>query len=126
MASDNSFPKKGEIWLVDYTANFSGEFEIESRIKKLRPSVILSNNIQNENSNDVLVAPITSLEVDNVEITEVFLNSSEESRLDRNSKALIHIIRTVDKKYRLKNFIGKVSDDELKKIEGIIRLIFEV
>ena len=34
------FPQKGEIWLVDYTSNFEKEFEIESKVKKLRPSLI--------------------------------------------------------------------------------------
>jgi mRNA-degrading endonuclease toxin of MazEF toxin-antitoxin module len=70
--------------------------------------LILSNDIQNANSDDILVAPITSIEVNNIEVTEVFIKSSKESGLDKDSKALLHIIRTIDKNFRLKAFLGKV------------------
>ncbi|WNE41021.1 MAG: Endoribonuclease MazF [Mycoplasmataceae bacterium] len=126
MASSNKFPKKGEIWLVDYTANFNEIFGIESKIKKIRPSLILSNDIQNEYSNDILVAPITSVEINNIELAELLIKSNKECGLDKDSKALIYIIRTVDKKFRLKNLIGKISAEELKKAEDVVRLVFDV
>jgi mRNA interferase MazF len=121
-----SWPRKGEIWLVDYTPNFNKDFEIASKVKKLRPSLILSNDIQNVNSDDILVAPITSIEVNNIEVTEVFIKSSKENGLDKDSKALLHIIRTIDKNFRLKAFLGKISKQELNNAENAIRLIFEV
>lgn len=126
MEFNRRFPRKGEIWLVDYTSNFEKEFEIESKVKKLRPSLILSNDIQNEISDDILVAPITSIELENIEAAEVFIKSNEKNGLKKNSKALIYIVRTIDKNHRLKNYIGKIDDEELDDAENAIKLVFDL
>jgi mRNA-degrading endonuclease toxin of MazEF toxin-antitoxin module len=86
----------------------------------------LSNDIQNEISDDILVAPITSIELENIEAAEVFIKSNEKNGLKKDSKALIYIIRTVDKNHRLKGCIGKASDEEIKNAEYAIKLVFDL
>ena len=63
-------PKRGEIWLIDY--NFKPkkgkekELEIESKIKKIRPSLMVSNNPQNEHDEEIIVAPLSSKELERI------------------------------------------------------------
>lgn len=121
-------PKQGEIWLVNYTFNFSNhsEFEIESQIKKLRPSVILSNNIQNEFNNRVIVAPLTSKETNIVNSPfEVLIKENKESNLDRDSKALLNFLVSIDKEFRLVKHIGVISEFEMKKVAEGINTVFK-
>jgi len=50
----NAFPKRGEIYWVNLDPT------IGSETKKTRPAVIISNDIGNETSKIVILAPITS------------------------------------------------------------------
>ena len=50
----NKYPKRGDIYWVTLDPT------IGSKITKTRPAVIISNNINNQFSKRVIVAPITS------------------------------------------------------------------
>jgi mRNA interferase MazF len=54
MSSNNIQPKRGEIWLANLDPTVGGE------IKKTRPVVIISNDINNVHNSVVTVLPITS------------------------------------------------------------------
>ena len=61
----NKIPKRGEIWLIDYSfkPKKGKEKELETKskiINKIRPSLVVSNNPQNECDVEIIVAPLSS------------------------------------------------------------------
>ena len=104
-----SFPKRGEIYLVSLDPTIGGE------IKKTRPALIISNDINNQYAPTVAVIPITS-KTEKIYPFEVFIQASKQTGLSCDSKAKCEQIRTIDKR-RLIKLLGKVSEKELKEIE---------
>src|SRR3954470_18295943 len=87
-------PKRGEIWLIDYNykpkKGKEKELEIASYIKKIRPSLIVSNDVQNEHDEEIIVVPLSSQEPKSIEPYEIFIKRSKENGLDEDSKALFN------------------------------------
>lgn len=79
-------------------------------IQKMRPAVIVSNNQANKHLNRVQVVPITS-NVDKVYPSEALVTVG-----GRACKAAADQIRTVSKQ-RLKERLGELSADDLRKVE---------
>ena len=104
-------PKRGEIYWVDLDPAIGEE------TKKTRPGLIVSNNIGNEVSSIVMVAPITS-KVDNVYPFEVktVLNG-------KPAKIMLNQCKALDKS-RLKDKIGNVDSDTMRNAEEAIRIVF--
>ena len=109
-----SFPKRGEIYLVNFDRT------IGSEIKKTRPAVIIQNDIANRHSPITIVAAITSQKGERLYPTEVSL-SPEESGLPKNSIVLLNQIRTIDKN-RLAEKIGNVPADALRAINRALAI----
>ena len=108
-----AYPKKGEIHLVTFDPTTGHE------VKKKRPALIISNDIHNQYSPLVTVAPLSS-NIDRVYPFEVYI-SKEVASLKNNSKIMIIQLRSIDKK-RLLNRIGAIEDKEiLSQIDGVIR-----
>ncbi|MEI7589762.1 MAG: type II toxin-antitoxin system PemK/MazF family toxin [Deltaproteobacteria bacterium] len=109
--------KKGEIYLVNFDPT------IGSEVKKTRPAVIVSNNINNANSPIVSIAPITS------NVTRVFSFEVELTEgafgLDRKSKVMINQTRAVDKS-RLIRHIGTVNAPTLELIGQALVLHYDL
>ncbi|WNE41586.1 MAG: Endoribonuclease MazF9 [Mycoplasmataceae bacterium] len=133
MESNSKFPKRGEIWLVNFSYNYNQnnlkelEFEIESNIKKIRPAVIVSNDLQNEFDRELFVVPITSQDLDYLDpFFEILLKKDEVNNLSKDSKILTKSLRPIDKIYRLKKYCGKVNSKVLSKIEEGIKLILNL
>ena len=106
------YPKKGEIYLVNFDPTIGHE------AKKKRPALILSNNIHNQYSPLVTVAPLSS-NTNKVYPFEVYV-AKKSTGLNENSKIMIIQLRSVDKK-RLINKIGDIEDKEiLNKINKVI------
>ncbi|KPJ65994.1 MAG: hypothetical protein AMJ45_04290 [Syntrophobacter sp. DG_60] len=107
------YPKKGEIYLVNFDPTIGHE------VKKKQPALIISNDIHNQYSPLVTVAPLSS-NVDKIYPFEVYI-SKRTANLDRDSKIMIIQLRSIDKR-RLINKIGLIEDKEiLKKIDRIIK-----
>jgi len=98
------YPKKEEIYLVNFDPTVGHE------VKKKRPSLILSNNIHNQYSPLVTVAPLSS-NTNKVYPFEVYV-SKKLTGLNENSKIMIIQLRSIDKK-RLINKIGNIEDKEI-------------
>lgn len=133
MESNNKSPKRGEIWLVDFSYDYKpndlkySDFELENNIKKIRPAVIISNDLQNEFDKDLFVIPLTSQELDDIDFFfEIFLPKDEINNLSRDSKILLKSLRPINKEYRLKKYCGKVNSKILSKIEEGIKLILNL
>ena len=113
-----AYPKKGEIYLVNFDPTIGHE------VKKKRPALIISNNIHNQYSPLVTVAPLSS-NVDRVYPFEVYISKGM-AHLNDNSKIMIIQLRSTDKK-RLLNKIEAIEDKEiLNKVNRIIREHFDL
>lgn len=106
---DNREILRGEIYWVNLDPT------IGSEVKKTRPAVIVSNNIQNKISKRVIVIPITS------QIKIIYPFEAKIIVAAKEAKALSDQIRTIDK-LRLGKRIGKLDKFELIDIEKAIKL----
>lgn len=105
----SDFPKRGEIWLVkcDKIKEFSKDY---------RPALIISGNIQNEFDKFVTVAIMTTEDLENVQLFEVFIENTPETGLDQPSKIVLNHPFTVFKKLRLEKCLGMVGREVMKKV----------
>src|SRR5947208_6207213 len=113
----NKIPKRGEIWLVDY--NFKPKkgkervLKTESKIKKVRPSLVVSNNPQNEFDVEIIVVPLSSKKLEIIELYELFIKRNKENGLDEDSKILFNRLRAIEKEDRLGDYIGVVDKEKI-------------
>jgi mRNA interferase MazF len=111
--SGKNFPKRGEIYWADLEPTRGSE------TKKKRPGLIVSNDIGNELSNVVMVAPITS------KAAKVY---PFEVKLDLDgtpTKVMLNQCRALDKS-RLQKKIGKASPETMQAIGEAIKLVFSI
>ena len=102
------FPLRGQIWLVNFDPTVSSE------IKKTRPALVISNDINNQYSDTVTVIPMTE-KSEKIYPFEVAI-TSKTAGLAKDSKAKCQQIRTIDK-IRLVKLFGNISSAELKQSE---------
>lgn len=100
---------RGEI----FYANLGNE-ENGSVQNGIRPVLILSNNIGNEYSSTVIVAPLTSKNKRRDLPVHILITRDKENGLTFNSVVLLEHIITLDKN-RLYNKIGAVCDEDMEK-----------
>jgi len=113
-----AYPKRGEIYLLNFDPTTGHE------VKKKRPTLIISNDIHNQYSPSVTVAPLSS-NVNKVYSFEVYA-PKRTGGLNDNSKIMIIQLRSIDKK-RLLNKIEAIEDKEiLNKVNRIIREHFDL
>jgi len=112
------YPKKGEIYLVNFDPTIGHE------VKKKRLALILSNNIHNQYSPLVTVAPLSS-NTNKVYPFGVYV-PNKLTGLNENYKIMIIQLRSIDKK-RLLNKIGNTEDKEItNKVNKIISKHFDL
>lgn len=105
--------RRGDIFTVDFEPVRGSEQE------KVRPGLIIQNDIGNQFSPVVVVAAITSGEQAKFDINvEV---KSPEGGLTNNSIILLNQIRTVDKS-RLGKYWGRVSPATMKKVDEALEI----
>jgi len=109
--------KKGDVYLVNFDPT------VGSEVKKIRPAVIVSNDVNNANSPILSITPITS-NVSRVFSFEVELPSGG-SGLTKKSKAMINQTRAVDKA-RLIEHIGKLDRQVLERIDKALKLHYDL
>ena len=111
-------PKRGEIYLVNFDPS------IGSEIKKVRPALVIQNNIANEYSPIVIVAAITSKFDDKLYPSEVLVDSKM-SGLDHDSVVQLNQIRSIDKQ-RLVRGIGFVDDITMSHVNQSLLISLEL
>ncbi len=103
----NPTPKRGEVFWVAFDPSVGGE------IQKTRPAIVLSNDDANRKLNRVLVVPLTSSAA-RLYAGEAFVNVA-----GTVSKAIASQLTTVSK-LRFGDFFGRLSDEDLEKVESIV------
>ena len=121
---ENNFPLQGEIWLINFNI-----LNIDEVIK-IRPALVISNNIQNELDRQIIIATITSnkKEFENKADYEVILKSEESNGIDIESKILLNRIQTIFKEHKnRKPFIkkiGSISEEKWLEVSNSLQLVF--
>ena len=86
---------------------------------KIRPVLIIQNNISNEYSPTTIIAPITSKIYSKEFPTNVFL-PKKDSGLDKDSTILLNQIRTIDKS-RISKRLSAVNEQIMKRVNMSIK-----
>ncbi len=86
-----------------------------SEIRKVRPAIIVSSDISNDALSHVLVVPLTT-NVNRIYRSEAYILMN-----GRPNKAVADQMRTVSK-LRLSNRFGRLSDQDMQKVEQVIRV----
>jgi len=124
------FPKRGEIWLVDYNykpkQGKEKELEIASKIKKIRPSLVVSNDAQNEYDLEIIVVPLSSQGLKSIEPYELLIKKNKENGLEADSKVLFNRLRNIEKETRLESYIGALSKELIKETKERLKLVLDL
>lgn len=106
--------RRGEIYLVDLS------FSTGSEQSGLRPVLVIQNDIGNKYSPTVIVAAITSKEIEESYPIVIKVNEKE-GGLDKTSYILLNQIRTIDKK-RLRKKLGKLKKETMEKVDIALKI----
>ncbi len=101
---------KGQIYWVNLNPSLG------SVIKRNRPALIISNDIQNMQKQDIIIAPITSL-INRVYPFEVLIE-----RNGTKGKVMLDQIRTIDYN-RIGKYLGTLTTLEMQAVEKRIKLV---
>ena len=110
--------KRGQIWLIKFK-------KVEDN-KSIRSCVVISNNVQNEFDERIVVAGTTTKGLEKIQPFEVFIENTPETGLDKPSKILLSYPRTIRKK-RLKEsvLLGKASPEIMKQVKKAWQIAFD-
>jgi mRNA interferase MazF len=106
--------KRGEIYYVDL-----GE-GVGSEVKKVRPCIIIQNDIGNKFSPTTIVCPITHRTKNTKQPTQVILNRSLVNG-NVDGVILAEQLRIIDKE-RIKESIGSLTEKGLLKLEKAMKI----
>ncbi len=96
-----------------------------SETGKIRPCVIVTNNVYNERVPVIQVVPITAWNEKKSRIkTNVELIPSSKNGLSKQSIADCLQTRPIDHRYRLAKLRGELTVEDMKKIDEAIRIVF--
>lgn len=105
--------QRGEVYWVNLDPT------VGSEIKKTRPALVVSNDLNNRHAGTVTILPLTSA-VEKVYPFEVLLEKGACGNREP-CKAKADQVRTVDKR-RLGRLAGTAPDDVLRRVEQALRL----
>ena len=121
-SSKKKFPQRGEIHWVDY--NYKTQQGAE--IKKTRPSLVISNNAQNEFDKQIIVVPLSTEDINQVEDFEVFIDKAPKNGLEKPSKILCNRLQTIDMAIRLKGFMGATNPEIMDQVSKALKIVLVI
>lgn len=119
--SSQEFPKEGEIWMVKFE-------KLKEFSKPYRPCVVVSNDIQNQFDKNIMVAGLTTDEMEKIRRFEVFIENTPKTGLDKPSKICCNYLHTINKKLRLmdKQRLGVASKEVMEKVKKALKLVLNL
>ena len=111
--SGKNFPKKGEVYWVSLDPTQGNE------IQKTRPGLIISNDMGNEHTNVVIIAPITS------NSSRVYQVEARAIIDGKKAKIMPQQCRAVDKS-RLGEKIEMVEKEVMLDVERALKTVFDL
>ena len=94
---------------------------------KIRPCVIVTNDVYNQRVPIIQVVPITAWSEKKSQIrTNVFLEPAQTNGLTKKSIADCLQTRPIDYQHRLVKIRGQLSEDKLKEIDVALKLVFDL
>ena len=109
--------RKGGIYLVNFGPTVGAE------VKKIRPAVVVSNDINNAHSPIISIAPISS-RIARIYSFEVEIPAGVGGLTER-SKVMVNQTRAIDKMRILKQ-IGTLEESYLRKIDTALKLHYDL
>ena len=88
--------------------------------------MVISNNSQNEYDEEIIVVPLSSQELENIEPYQIFIKRNKENGLDEDSKVLFNRLRNIEKETRLGDYIGIVDDKIMKEAKEKLKLVLDL
>lgn len=108
--------KRGDIVIISFDPSIGRE------IKKIRPALVIQNDIACKYSDLITVLPFTSTSYSN-KIYEYFVGKNKFNGLEKDSVLLINQIKTFDKS-RIVKVLGEVSEEILDEVYQKIDIHF--
>ncbi|CAH1755896.1 21009_t:CDS:2 [Entrophospora sp. SA101] len=101
---------------------------VGKEIGKIRPSLVISNNAQNEYDDQIIVVPLTSEPEEMVKERPftVLIARNKTNGLEKDSKILLNRVQTIDIKLRLRNYIGYTSPEIAKQAQTALKVVFNI
>jgi mRNA-degrading endonuclease toxin of MazEF toxin-antitoxin module len=89
---------------------------------------VVSNNIQNEFDENIVVVVLTTNDIENVEFFEVFIKNIKETGLEESSKICCNYLHTINKKLRLvdKKKIGIANLEIMEKVKSALKIVLNL
>ncbi len=106
--------KRGSIFLANLEPGLGSEQG------KIRPCLVIQNDIANEFSPTTIVAPITST-IPNKHYPTIVIIEPQESGLKKTSTVLCNQIRTVSTKHRMIKKLGTLKPSTMKKVDEALK-----
>ncbi len=98
-----------------------------SETGKVRPCIIVTNNVYNQRVPVVQVVPITEWSAKKIRIkTNVEIDSSKDNGLSKKSVADCLQTRPIDHRHRMVKIRGKLSSSKIEEIDQALRVVFEL
>jgi mRNA interferase MazF len=96
-----------------------------SETGKIRPCIIVTNDIYNERVPVIQVVPVTAWTDKKSRIkSNVELWPEAKNGLDKQSIADCLQVRPIDHRFRLVKIRGELTADEMKRIDAALRIVF--
>ncbi len=103
------------------------EPSLSSETGKIRPCVVVTNDVYNERVPIIQVVPVTQWSPQKARIqTNIEILPSPENGLSKRSLADCLQTRPVDQRHRLVKIRGHLSSDSLKAIDRSLKIVFEL
>ncbi|MEG7978760.1 MAG: type II toxin-antitoxin system PemK/MazF family toxin [Mollicutes bacterium UO1] len=118
---NKDFPQEGEVWIIKFD-------KLKEFSKPYRPCLVVSNNAQNEFDENIVVVGLTTDDIENIELFEVFIKNTPETGLDEPSKICCNYLHTVNKKLRLvdKKRLGVISPEIMEKAKATLKIVLNL
>jgi len=84
---------------------------------------VVINDIQNEFDEQIIVAPLSTEDINQVEDFEVLAEKSSDNGLERPSKILFNRLQAIDKAVRLKGLIRKTGPEIVLQVNKVLKLV---